>query len=485
MDLNEEQKNALEAMMSGRNVFLTGAAGTGKSTVLRSFIANCNRNCAVLAPTGLAAVNVNGSTINSFFLLPMGLIHEGNIGPLTSRRRIEALRAVKTIVIDEISMVRSDIFAAMDLRLRAVAAPSNGDKPFGGKQMIVIGDFFQLAPVVKSDIEGMFLKANFGGEYAFQTDLWKHARFASFSLGTIYRQKDDGLFISALNCIRDGNIATPAVDCGEGDIRSGAEIINDGSCIAEGREFRENAVNLCTTNREATAINAAAMAKLPGPKTTFRAAITGEFPASSFPTDELLELVPGARVMLLCNKRLSDGVFQYVNGDIGVISAINAEGVPSVRIALDKGGEVTVEGHCWDNCRYVAEKDPETGVTSLRKESIGQFVQLPLRLAWAITIHKSQGMSFDAVNLRLGNGCFSHGQLYTALSRCRTLDGLRIDRPIMDEDAIVDQEVLDFCKQFAPRMFPAGEVSIKVPASMEAQIRALIAQHLAAQRISA
>lgn len=485
MDLNREQKDALEAMMSGRNVFLTGAAGTGKSTVLRTFIANCNRNCAVLAPTGLAAVNVGGSTINSFFLLPMGLLHEGNIGQLTSRRRIDALRAVKTIVIDEISMVRSDVFAAMDFRLRSVAASANGDKPFGGKQVIVIGDFFQLAPVVKSDIEGMFLKANYGGEYAFQTELWRRARFAPFSLETIYRQENDSLFISALNCIRDGNIAIPAVDCGEGVVRSGAEVINSGSCILARGAFRENAVNLCTTNREANAINAAAMARLPGQKTLFRAGIAGEFPESAFPTEKNLELAPGARVMLLCNKRLPDGGFQYVNGDVGVVSSVNVEGVPSARIVLDKGGEVVVESHCWDNYKYVAEKDPENGVTSLRKESAGQFVQLPLRLAWAITIHKSQGMSFDAVNLRLGNGCFSHGQLYTALSRCRTLDGLRVDRPIIGEDAIVDQEVLEFCRQFVRRPMPAGDVSINVPAALEAQIRALISKHLAEGRIPA
>lgn len=485
MDLNKEQKDALEAMMSGRNVFLTGAAGTGKSTVLRAFIDNCHRNCAVLAPTGLAAVNVGGSTINSFFLLPMGLVHEGNIGQLNSKKRINALRAVKTIVIDEISMVRSDVFAAMDLRLRSVAASANGDKPFGGKQIIVIGDFFQLSPVVKGDIESMYLKANYGGEYAFQTEIWRQARFASFSLETIYRQENDSLFISALNCIRAGNIATPAVDCGEGVVRSGAEVINEASCILSGGSFQENAVNLCTTNREANAINASAMSKLPGPKTTFRATITGEFPEAAFPTEEYLELAPGARVMLLCNRHLPDGGFQYVNGDIGVVSAVDAEGLPSVRILLDKGGEVVVESHCWDNCKYVAEKDQETGVASLRKESVGQFVQLPLRLAWAITIHKSQGMSFNAVNLRLGNGCFSHGQLYTALSRCRTLDGLRIDRPIMNEDAIVDQDVMEFCKQFARRQSPEGEVSINVPAAMEAQIRALIARHLEEKRIPA
>lgn len=485
MELNEEQNRVLEAMMAGRNVFLTGAAGTGKSTVLREFLARCNRNCAVLAPTGLAAVNVGGQTINSFFLLPAGLIVKDTLDDIRSRRKKEVLLSVRTIVIDEVSMVRSDVFEAIDERLRSVAASGNREKPFGGKQMVVVGDFYQLSPVVKTSVESAYLKEAFGGEYAFQTELWKRARFESFSLETIYRQKNDSVFMSALNRIRRGDASTPSVDCGSGVMLSAEEVVN-GSCLQSGLTFPENGVNLCTTNREANAINTSEMLKLAGRRTTFKASVSGEFPESFFPTEAVLDLLPGARVMLLCNKRLSNGTFQYVNGDIGVVSEIiEGEGVqPMVKVKLDNGNEAVVEGHCWENGKYAVEEDPGTGRKILRKEVIGKFVQLPIRLAWAITIHKSQGMSFDSVNLRLGNGCFSHGQLYTALSRCRSLKGLRLDRPVMDEDLIIDPEVLEFSGSLGQRP-QEGSITISIPGELEAEVRAILSRRLPGMRLSA
>ena len=390
------------------------------------------------------------------------------------------LRTVRTIVIDEVSMVRSDVFTAIDSRLRSVAVRGNWEKPFGGKQMVVVGDFFQLSPVVKSAVESAYLKEAFGGEYAFQTDLWKQAGFECFSLETIYRQRNDGIFLSALNRIRHGDAARPSVKCDDGEIRSAAEVVN-GSCLRNGLTFPDSAVNLCTTNREANAINISEMGKLVGRRTVFRATVEGEFPENAYPAEASLELLPGARVMLLCNRHN-----QYVNGDIGVVSEIIEEdgAQPTVMVKLDSGGEVSVESFCWENCKYVAETDPLTGVATLRKESVGKFVQLPIRLAWAITIHKSQGMSFDSVNLRLGNGCFAHGQLYTALSRCRSLGGLRIDRPVIGEDLIIDPEVLEFSESLE-RQGRVGDVTLRIPRELEAEDRAVLSGRLDGARHSA
>ena len=474
IQLDEQQRRALDAMMSGRNVFLTGEAGTGKSTVLREFLERCDRPCAVLAPTGVAAINVGGTTLHSFFLLKPGLLTEDSLEEIGNGKKRAAIRAARTIVVDEISMTRSDLFAAVDVRLRSLAKGGNRTKPFGGKQMIFVGDFFQLPPVVKTETESEFLKREFGGEYAFETDLWRRAGLQCVFLKTVHRQKNDERFLAVLNCVRNAELDKKCIEDDDGDRLSAVEMLNR-HCRGK-TDMPCDPVCLCTTNREAHAINAMARAKLRERGAKFNAVVTGKFPESDYPTEALLELVPGARVMMLCNRRLPDGEFEFVNGDMGVVTAVSPPdaSVPWVRVRLDRGREATVDCHEWKNYAYELEEDKIGGRKVLRQKEIGKFVQIPVRLAYAITIHKSQGLTFDAVDLKLGSGCFTHGQLYTALSRCRSLAGLRLDRTVMKEDLILDGNVVAFYEGLDGDPAPKRAVTLSVPPEYEAAMRAYL-----------
>ena len=475
IQLTDEQQSALDAMMAGRNVFLTGEAGTGKSTVLKEFRKRCDRACAVLAPTGVAAINVGGATIHSFFMLKPGLMNEDTLDEIGSGKKRAVIRATKTIVIDEVSMVRSDVFAAVDIRLRSLARGGNRDRPFGGKQIILVGDFFQLPPVVKTETESEYLKKELGGDYAFQTDLWGRANFRCVFLKTVHRQKTDTRFLSVLNNIRNGELDAKSIADADGQMLSAVEMLNR-HCRDKG-ELPCQPVSLCTTNREAHAINAMARARLKENGAKFNAVVTGKFPESDYPTEAQLELMPGARVMLLCNKRLPDGSFEYVNGDMGMVTSLSGSGLTSwVKIKLDRGAEVNVSCNEWKNYAYVLEEDRISGKKMLRQKEVGKFVQIPVRLAYAITIHKSQGLSLDYVDLRLGSGCFTHGQLYTALSRCRTLEGLRLDRTVMKDDLILDEAVVSFYKTLGRPKPKPNTVSVSVPPENEAAIKAYLAQ---------
>ena len=448
-ELSADQKMALSLMLSGKNVFCAGSAGTGKSSLIHLFKEKYQGNCVVVAPTGIAAINIEGQTIHSFFMLPPGLLVPDNLEMIPWPRKREVLRQVNCIIIDEISMVRSDMFAAIDLRMRQCSKGSAKRMPFGGKQVIVCGDFFQLPPVVADDVEDDWLQANLGGEYAFQTPVWKEAQFKTALLKTPFRQKDDLRFLDMLDSIRHGDLASKKTIV-DGEELDAVEALNR-LCTSD-KIMPRVPIRLCTTNREAHAVNSAARAQIDSPPVTFQAQIRGKFNEADYPTEAELVLKKGCRVMVLKNAHKPKGSgFFYVNGDCGTVVDIKEDHEASrVRVLFDNGTDAWVSCAEWKNTKYVMETDRFTGKKIIRQDEIGCFTQIPLRLAYATTIHKSQGMSLDYVDVKLGNGCFAHGQLYTALSRARSLAGLHLERKISVDDLILDDRIVDFYKSIDP-----------------------------------
>jgi len=308
--LTGEQEAAVSTLMSGNNVFLTGEAGTGKSTVIRAFRERCGQPCVVLAPTGIAAVNAGGSTIHSFFLLKPGLLTPSTMEPMNSATRAQAVRAARTIIIDEVSMVRADLLSAIDIRLRELAGGPRKEMPFGGKQIVLVGDFFQLPPVVREDVEANYLAEKLGGAYAFQTDLWAAAKFACVFLRTVHRQSGDPKFVEVLNALRGGMFDQVAA------------VLNRICLQDHPRNARP--ICLCTTNAEARRINEAKRLRERGEVRRFSAKVSGSYPESDFPTDPTLDLTVGNRVMILTNERDSDGKLVHANGDMGVHIVLEA-----------------------------------------------------------------------------------------------------------------------------------------------------------------
>ena len=391
--LAPEQKKTLDLMLSGKNVFLTGKAGTGKSTVVDEFRIICKHGCVFLAPTGIAAINIKGSTIHSFFQLKPGLLTPDSIEPIGSRKRIDMIRSVRTIVIDEISMVRSDLFVAMDMRLQEI---TGCNKPFGGKQVILVGDFLQLPPVVKEKTEAEYLDRELGGYYAFQTALWQQADLQCVCLQTVHRQGNDALFMKILNHLRYGELEIRDIQL-EG-LKKALNVIEALTRLCfMATPLEQMPVFLCTTNRTADTLNQLHLNKLKGEVHVFRAVVRGKFPEGDYPTLETLALKVGARVMTLTNKRTSDGEIEYVNGEIGVVEAIDDGENAVVHVRLDRGPTVSVERTKWSKYEYEPEFDANTGRPIVRQKEVGTFVQIPLKLAYAVTIHKSQGLTLDSV----------------------------------------------------------------------------------------
>ena len=474
--LAEEQQKALNEMLLGHNIFLTGEAGTGKSTIVQEFKRLTSKNCVFLAPTGIAAVNIGGSTIHSFLRLTPGLLSENSIEPIASKKQRELIRSVDVVVIDEISMVRADLFWAIDFRLRQVMRGADRRRPFGGKQVILVGDFYQLPPVVKSEEEERTIVETLGGIYAFQTQNWAKADFRCFCLKTVHRQGNDNLFLSILNHIRHGDISQRDFqDPESGEMLNVKEILNRHTDISI--PLSVSPICLCTTNREANILNALANEKSSEPSQTFTAVIKGKYSESDYPTSVKLELKRGARVMTLINRRKPSGELEFVNGDVGeVVKFHNMAGNSFIEIKLDNGNIVKINPNEWKNYEYILTTDPKTKKAKVEQKEIGSFIQYPLRLAYAMTIHKSQGMSVDSVLIKLGNGCFAHGQLYTALSRCRSLKNMRIDRPIYNEDIILNQAVIDFYRKIENRPAPSQTVSMDIPAEHQDAVRELLAR---------
>jgi len=430
-----DQERALALMLSGRNVFLTGAAGTGKSLVVQEFKRLCPRRLAVLAPTGLAALNVGGVTVHRFF----GLRNEvpslaAGVLDCMDDDVWERLAAVEVLLIDEVSMLRADIAEVMDYRLRLAVYGRLDCEPFGGKQVIVVGDFFQLGPVVDSIPLKEYLHARFGGAYVFNCASWKDAMFETVELRQIHRQRDVES-LELLNAVRTG--LWPLGHGGGVPMMHAIARINR-LCFKFDAVPKPAAITLGTTRELVGRINRMALQRLPANGFTFRGSVFGDFPVEDMPTDELLYVVAGERVMVLANN-----LGQHVNGDTGVV--VGADVVANVIfVRLDEGREVVVKPFIWENYECCLSHGVD-GALTLERKVVGRFVQFPLSPAYALTVHKAQGKTLNAVNLALGyTGCFAHGQLYTALSRCRSLANLTLDRPLRFEDCVVDPEVMAF-----------------------------------------
>ena len=434
IEINDEFKVALELMdVPGRHVFITGKAGTGKSTLLQYFRSTTKKNVVVLAPTGVAAVNVAGQTIHSFFKFKPDITAD-KIKKLPADKR-ELIQQLDAIIIDEVSMVRADLMDCIDKSLRL-----NGRKkklPFGGVKLILVGDLYQLPPVVMSRERELF-QDRYQSPYFFSADCIHGgiesggARLEMVELEKIYRQKDDR-FIRILNAIRSNTVEDDELS--ELNQRVGAVLPE----LKKGQGGF--AVTLVPTNAQALEINLICLERLRGRPLRLDAQIEGDFDRSSYPADVDVRIKKGAQVMLLNN----DSMGRWVNGSMGeVIKIKQGEHWPLVFVRLENGEEVDVGPNKWDMFRYTW--DAET--RSIDSEAAGSFVQHPIKLAWAVTIHKSQGKTFDRVVIDMGRGAFAHGQTYVALSRARTLDGITLKTPIKKTHVLTDWRVVKFMVSF-------------------------------------
>ena len=417
LDFNPQFRQALEMMEgSGANMLITGRAGTGKSTLLEHFRSITDKQIVVLAPTGVAAVNVSGQTIHSFFRFRPDVTAD-KIKPVKD----PVYKQLDAIVIDEISMVRSDLLDLVDVFLRKNGLVKGA--PFGGIQMIFIGDLYQLPPVLTRNDREVLAK-RYESEYFFDADVFGEVEFELIELEKVYRQTDD-FFIGLLNGIRNRSIT---------DEQIGA--INARMVTHEG-QWPENAIHLTTTNKKARELNERQLSRLKGKTYVFEAGLSGDFDEKSAPAELKLKLKKGAHVMLLNN----DSEGRWVNGTMGVLEGIDEEYL-LVRLP---GGEIEpVEQVTWSRFRFIWDDKAK----AVRSETTGKFTQYPVKLAWAVTIHKSQGKTFDAIVVDIGGGTFAPGQLYVALSRCRTLDGVYIKTPIKKSHIWLDWRVVRFITQY-------------------------------------
>jgi len=423
MILSDELRYALDRLEhSNDHIFISGRAGTGKSTLLQLFRSTSRKRIATVAPTGVAAINVRGQTIHSFFKLAPRLLQKHDIHKAKNNRLYKNL---EILVIDEISMVRADLFDNMDYHLRI----NRGiDAPFGGVRVILFGDLYQLPPVVASRFEKEYLTKEYGTPYFFSAHVYHQLRdqMETIELHTVYRQNERH-FIHLLDSIRRKTIDYE-------------ELEDLNTRVIPLVEVAEGSITLTTRNDIVRRINQEELDKIDLPAISFSAKVNGRFDPRLFPTALDLKLKLGAQVMMLKN----DPQRRYVNGTIGQIVELSEEEIKVKVYKEDDEHVITIERDIWEMIKYKWDD----GEKRIKSDIIGSFEQWPMRLAWAMTIHKSQGKTFNKVYLDMGSGAFEYGQTYVALSRCTTLQGLQLKKPLQFKDIMVDDRITEFYNEW-------------------------------------
>ena len=420
---------------TGVSVFLTGKAGTGKTTFLREVAAKCPKRHAIVAPTGVAAINAGGVTIHSFFQLPFDpylpdvkeLVTEYQMPEnrkSLNKTKLNVIRTLELLIIDEISMVRADLLDAIDMVLRRYRRSS---RPFGGVQLLMIGDVHQLSPVV-TESERSYMEKVYPTPYFFASKALQRIPYVTIELTTVYRQQDEA-FVDLLNHVRDNNIDAETLSRLNARVESGKWKVES-----------EQAITLTTHNRQADAINRRQMEALKGEQRVFEALLKGNYPEKLLPCERTLEIKVGERVMFVKND--SSGGHRYYNGMLGTVTGFrydDEEKKEYIEVINDDGDVINVGHETWESLRYTLN----ARTNEIEQEVEGTFSQYPLQAAWAVTIHKAQGLTFDRVVIDAADA-FAFGQVYVALSRCRTLEGLTLSTPLTAGVAFEDRSVSQF-----------------------------------------